>query len=105
MWKRSCIGVALIAAVTSLAALGCTKKDEQAKPTAITIASTEDYKAKGIDVMRNKVIPLFEKDGTKCDQLADDLNKLMTETEGLHNAMKDFEKAHPDAQKNLENDK
>lgn len=65
---------------------------------AITIASDDDYVAKG-SMLIDKLTEIFKADGTNCDKLADDVSKMIDDNAGLPAALDAYEKAHPDAKK------
>lgn len=118
-----------LALVTALAITGCKKKDDtgagaSAKPAesapskpaepaaapaapaaapagGATIASDDDYVAKGIANIE-KFTEIFKAAGTDCDKLGDGLTKFQSDNAALFAAMKSYEAAHPDAKKKFD---
>ena len=113
----------------ALAAFGCSKKTDKAPPVADKtapaapttddkaaetppaaaptaapaaagdIASDADYIAKS-KVAMTQLVDMFKADGTDCDKIAADLEKLQTDPQFV--AIEAYEKAHPDAKKQLD---
>ena len=90
-----------ILATVLVLAVGCGSKTDEPKPTekSDTVASDDDYVKRGIDMV-GKLAETFKADGTNCDKLADDLDKLQNDPRGA--ALDAYEKAHPDVKKKLE---
>jgi hypothetical protein len=123
----------LVLLATSLAFIGCKKKDSAATPpaesdkgaqpgatptpsapaptpapmapatppAAAAIASEADYVKVGV-VLMDKMIDIFKAAGTNCDKLADDLTKLLADSDADFKATLVYEKAHPDAKQKFE---
>jgi hypothetical protein len=115
---------------TSLAAVGCKKKDDPAMAAApagaaakpaetapaptpaaaapttppaggAEIASDDDYMAKGT-VLMEKMTDIFKTGGTNCDKIADDLTRFAADNKATLAAVQAYEKAHPEAKKTAE---
>jgi hypothetical protein len=65
------------------------------------IASDADYVKVGV-VLMDKMIDIFKVAGTNCDKLADDLTKLLADSDADFKATLVYEKAHPDAKQKFE---
>jgi len=59
-----------------------------------------DYEAKANELM-TQLISVFEKAGTNCDKLADGVSKFADQHKKELTGAKEFEKANPDAEKQL----
>jgi hypothetical protein len=115
---------------SSLAVVGCKKKEEAAPAAApaagsakpadtaatpaapatpppaapsgnTTFASDDDYVAKSSAAM-DKMTALFKGAGTDCDKLAADLSKFADENKGMMVASEEYTKTHPDAKKKFD---
>jgi hypothetical protein len=80
------------------------KADDKTAPAAApagdgpTVANAQQYEALGMD-MTNKLLAIFAADGKDCDKLAADMTKFGEENRKTFEAIKNFEKANPDAEK------
>jgi hypothetical protein len=116
--------LSILLLATSLAFIGCKKKDNAAAPPAEsatptksadpgaaptpaapaaggTIASDDDYIKGGI-VLLDKMTAILKGAGTNCDKLADDITKLASDNDVAIKASQAYEKAHPDAKKKFD---
>jgi len=114
--------ISILVLTTTLAFLGCKKKEDAKGPTAAGTAtkpadpatptpavpaghamftSDDDYVNQSMAAL-DKMTAIFKAAGTNCDKLADDLTKFSADTDTLYKALKIYGKAHPDVQKKLE---
>ena len=122
--------LSILLLATSLAFIGCKKKEAAvsgsaagaatkpaepgaapATPTAAAtptapaanamFASDDDYMNKSMAAL-DKMIGIFKAGGTNCDKLADDLTKFTSDNDAMFKAARTYVKAHPDAQKKVD---
>jgi hypothetical protein len=93
----------LIAVCSSLLLVAaCSKKKDDGKPAAVSgpIANTADYESRGTGFIE-KMIGILTADEKDCDKLAADLSKFFDDTKSEVDAMKAYEKAHPEDKEQL----
>jgi len=115
--------LSILVLATTLAFLGCKKKEEATGPTAAGTAtkpaapgaapppagppagamltSDDDYMNQSMAAL-DRMTAVFKAAGTNCDKLADDLTKFSADNDALFKAIDVYKKAHPDVQKKLE---
>jgi len=116
--------LSILLLATSLAFIGCKKKEaavsgsaagaatKPAEPGAAPatptgpaanamFASDDDYMNKSLAAL-DKMIGIFKAGGTNCDKLADDLTKFTSDNDAMFKAARTYVKAHPDAQKKVD---
>jgi hypothetical protein len=88
---------------TAPKAAGDTQAVAAATTTTVTIKDQADYEAKGTAFM-DKLMGIFSAAGTNCDKAAADIQKYFNDEGGKATvaAIKEFEKANPDAEKAME---
>jgi hypothetical protein len=76
------------------------KAADPAAPAAgeVKVADAAQYETLGTD-LTNKLLALFAAGGKDCDKLAVDLTKFGDDNRKVFEALKAFEKDHPDAEK------
>ncbi|HEY0253676.1 MAG TPA: hypothetical protein VGC41_19225, partial [Kofleriaceae bacterium] len=72
-------------------------------PAAMTIASYDDYKKAGDELM-TAMVGAFKADGTDCDKLGGDLDKIITDRKATFDSVKAYEAGHKDDKKKYDND-
>lgn len=78
-------------------------KPAEAAAATVTLASYDDYKNAGLKLM-TQLTDTFKADGTNCDKLGDDTNKVITDNAATFDAVKAYEKAHADDKKKADTD-
>jgi hypothetical protein len=110
--------LSILVLATTLAFLGCKKKEDAkgttaagsatkpadpgAAPAANAMFATDDDYMNQSMVALDKMTAVFQAAGSNCDKLADDLTKFLTDNDALFHAIGAYKKAHPDVQKKLD---
>lgn len=76
-------------------------KPAEGAPPESNIVDDVDYESKGTD-MTNKLLAIFAAAGKDCDKIAADLTVFTDQNRKLFDALKAYEKAHPEAEKKFD---